>query len=353
MSNILKTCWVVIAVVMLSCGVEGDGYDGTGTDTDADTDADTDGDTDIDSDTDGDSDTDADTDTDTDSDTGDVCDEQDIVISKDPARVLILQDHSSSMAGGNWDIARNAIYSLLTTFADTSLEFGLDTFPDATVSGCFVDAPVVIDCGPDTETDIAAALAGMTTVSMTPLYDALNNFVDPDYAPGCTSTEYNKYILLVADGEDSCSAPPVTDFVNLTSLLVELDIKVIVVGFNVVWVADTLNAIAANGGTTFTTYLNASDEPTLTAALNTIGTSIIDCVFTIETPDASANPELVNFYFDDEPLYMDDDCSSGSGWRWANDDHTQVEFCPDSCQQIKDDLVDVITATFGCDTIIE
>jgi hypothetical protein len=349
MSSIVRMLSILMAIALFGCGVEPDQDDDDNPGTDTDTDTDGDSDTDADSD----ADTDSDSDGDSGPDTDDICDEQNIEITKDPAQVLILQDHSSSMAGGNWDIARNAIYSLLTTFEDTSLEFGLDTFPDPTVSGCYVDAPVVIDCGPDTETAIADALEGMTTVSMTPLYDALNNFTDPDYAPGCTATPYNKYILLIADGEDSCSSPSVSDFVSLTSLLVELDIKVIVVGFNVVYVAETLNAIAANGGTTFTTYLNASDEPTLTAALATIGTSIIDCVFTIDEPDASANPDLVNFYFDGELLYMDEDCSSGSGWRWVNDEHTQVEFCADSCQEIKDDLVDTITATFGCETIIE
>jgi hypothetical protein len=215
-----------------------------------------------------------------------------------------------------------------------------------------VSAPVVIDCGPGTEDDITSALTGMTTVSTTPLYDALDMFVDPDYAPGCTATEYDQYILLVADGEDSCSSPLVSEFVNLTSLLVEMGVKVIVVGFNVVWVAETLNAIAANGGTEFTTYLNASDEAELNEALATIGATIVSCVYTIEEPDASANPELVNFYFDGELIPMDDDCSSGTGWRWANEEHTQVEFCPDSCALIADGDVDMITATFGCDTVI-
>jgi hypothetical protein len=141
--------------------------------------------------------------------------------------------------------------------------------------------------------------------------------------------------------------------INATTTLVSLGIKVIVIGFNVDMSTAQLDAIAANGGTTFTTHLDASDGPTLEAALNTIGTSIISCVFNIGSPDATANPDLVNFYFDDTLIPMDDDCSSGSGWRWANADHTQVEFCPDSCQQLKDDLVTEIRATFGCNTVIE
>jgi hypothetical protein len=180
------------------------------------------------------------------------------------------------------------------------------------------------------------------------------NFVDPDYAPGCTAVPNDKYILLIADGEEYCqTALQISDFVSLTSLLVELGVKVIVVGFDVVVDSAQLNAIAANGGTEFTTYLNASDEPTLDAALMTIGSSIVSCIFNIDEPDASANPNLVNFYFDDVLIPMDADCSSGSGWRWANDDHTQVEFCPDSCDLIANGDVAEITATFGCDTVIE
>ncbi|MCK9463403.1 MAG: VWA domain-containing protein [Proteobacteria bacterium] len=327
-----------IAAAALGCnGVGDDRDDGT---------SDTDTDTDTDVDTDADSDTDADTESDS------FCDELNIPIYNDPARVMLLMDHSSSMAGGNWDIARNAVYDLLTTFAPTSLEFGLDTFPDPTTNGCYVAAPVVVDCGPETEGDIQSSLEGIGTVSMTPLRDALNNFIDPDYAPGCCSTEYNKYIILLADGEDSCGGL-VSDLIDVTTTLVSLGIRVIVIGFNVNMSVEQLNAIASNGGTTFTTYLNANDADSLTAAFNTIGTSIISCVFTIGEPDASANPNLVNFYFDDALVYMDEDCSSGSGWRWANDDHTQVEFCPDSCDLLGSGAVDEITATFGCDTIIE
>ena len=85
----------------------------------------------------------------------------------------------------------------------------------------------------------------------------------------------------------------------------------------------------------------------------TIGTTIVSCIFNIDDPDVTADPDLVNFYFDDLLIPMDDDCSSGSGWRWANDEHTQVEFCPDSCDQIKNNEVDMITAKFGCATVIE
>jgi hypothetical protein len=300
--------------------------------------------------TDADGDSDTDTDGDSDSDT-DICAEVNIPVYNDPARVLILQDHSSSMAGGNWDIARNAIYNLLTTFSDTSLEFGLDALPDADGGGCEASAPVIIDCGPGTESAIHGELASMSTVVSTPLYDALRNFLDPEYAPGCTATEFSKYILLVADGEESCSEATTEEFAELAEDLVALGINVIVVGFNVNMSSEQLNAIAANGGTEFTTYLNATDAPSLNAALNTIATSIDSCLFTIVAPEASADPGLVNFYLDDVLLPMDADCASDSGWRWSNEAHTQVEFCPGSCALLQGGEVGELSATFGCPTV--
>jgi hypothetical protein len=339
MSSLFKKALVALAAIACSgCGVDenrnvDDRPDASGTDTDTDADADSD--------------------TDTDTDTDPICDEQNIPIWNDPVRVMILLDHSSSMSS-NWDVARNAIYGLMEAFAVTSLEFGLDTLPDATGYDCEVAAPVIIDCGPDTAAGISDALAAMVTTYSTPLYAAMESFVDPDYAPGCTATPYDKYILLVADGEEFCNpALAIDDFVGLTSLLGELGIKVIVVGFNINTDSAQLNAIAAAGGTPFTTYLDASDGPSLEAALNTIGTSIVSCIFNIDAPDASANPDLVNFYFDDTLIYMDDDCSTGSGWRWADAEHTQVEFCPDSCALLGTGDVSEITATFGCATVIE
>jgi hypothetical protein len=340
MSRILGVAYSLMAIAAFGCGVDGDRYGNGG---DADTDGDTDGDTDVD--TDGDSDSDTDTDQ--------ICDEQNFPITQQESRVLLLMDHSSSMAGGNWDIARSAVNTLLATFADTSLQFGLDTLPDPSGAACAVSEPIPVDCGPGTETAIGDALAGMATFYSTPLYSALNSYLVPSYAPGCAEDGYNHYIILIADGEDSCSSPTPAQIIEATTALVGIGIKIIVVGFNVNMSSEQLNNIAANGGTTFTTYLNASDEPTLVDALNSIGTAIVDCVFTIDEPDATANPDLVNFYFDGVPIPMDADCSSGSGWRWANDDHTQVEFCPDTCDQITNGEVDMITATFGCDTVIE
>ncbi|MCK9460521.1 MAG: VWA domain-containing protein [Proteobacteria bacterium] len=295
--------------------------------------------------------TDADTDSDSDSDSDTECEETVITVLNDPARVLILLDHSSSMAGTNWDIARSAIGDLLSTFASSSIEFGLDTLPDPQVGECSVEAPVAVDCGPGTEAAINGALAGMSTFVSTPLYDAMAELTEPGYAPGCMETEHAKHLLLIADGEDSCSTATPGDFAALTSALVGMGVRITVVGFNVNIDSGQLEAIAANGGTEFTSYLNASDESSLNAALGAIADSVDSCLFTIAWPAASAEPGLVNFYFDGLPVPMDEDCSTGFGWRWAGEAHTQIEFCEGSCELLKDGAIGELRATFGCETI--
>jgi len=333
----LRALAIAVSVGTCGCGVEDDSADN-----DPDGSSDTDTGTDVDSDTDGDAGSDT-----------EVCDEQSIQLWNDPVRVMILIDHSATMSGSKWDVARNAIYNLMETFAVTSLEFGLDVLPDASSYDCEVSAPVVIDSGPDTETDISDVLAAMITTSSTPIYDAMSTFIDPDYAPGLAANLYDKYLVLVTDGMDSCSSAVIGDFVSLTSLLVGMGIKVIVIGFAIDSDPAQLDAIAANGGTDFTTYIEASDETSLNAAFTAIGSSIVNCVFEIDAPDASADPDLVNFYFDEDLIPMDDDCSSGSGWRWLDADHTQVEFCPDTCALLSSGEVEEIRATFGCATVIE
>jgi hypothetical protein len=303
-------------------------------------------DTDTDSESESDSDSDSDSDSETIEDTE--CDETGIAVYNDAARVLILLDHSSSMEGTNWNVARNAIYDLLDEFSDGTIWFGLDTLPDPEAGDCSVSAPVAVDCGPGTGTAISSALASMSTFVSTPLYDAMAELTDPGYAPGCAEADSANYVLLVADGEDSCSYPTTEDFLDLTSELVGSGIRVMVVGFNVNMDSAQLNTIAGNGGTEFTTYLNASDGPSLTAALETVAGSVDSCFYTIISGAALSEPGLVNLYMDGELLPMDEDCSSGWGWRWA--DEGLVELCEASCAALEDGDADELTATFGCET---
>ena len=80
--------------------------------------------------------------------------------------------------------------------------------------------------------------------------------------------------------------------------------------------------------------------------------AIVSCSFEIEEPDATADPDNVNFYFDDVVVPYDEDCAAGTGWTWANEDNTEVLFCEEACAELQGGGVEVVSARFGCPTIV-
>jgi hypothetical protein len=85
-------------------------------------------------------------------------------------------------------------------------------------------------------------------------------------------------------------------------------------------------------------------------AFDSISSSIVSCIYDVREPSATADPGLVNFYFDGEVVGYDPACTDG--WRWTDDTHLQVEFCGAACEQLEDGEVELIQARFGCATIL-
>ncbi|MFA5762753.1 MAG: vWA domain-containing protein [Bacilli bacterium] len=324
-----------------------------------------------------DSDSDADGGSDTESD---VCAELDFTIEPAPVNLMILQDMSYSMADPevanptNWSYALPALNNILTDWADSQIVFGFDIFPDGSstaMQGCHVEAPVLYDCGPDVEVDIIDYIndSGNTpNGASTPLYCGIADFIDPTYAPVFNDPAANRYLLVVSDGADLCGEGCCTainplahpecnattdEFEALAQDVVEAGIKIIVIGFGDGAEPDQLNAIANNGGmeAPYNEYIFADDDVSLEAALTEIAATVITCVYNIGSPDASADPDDVNFYFDDVIVYYDEDCAVGEGWTWVNEEHTQIEFCAAACEELQGGTVETITATWGCPTV--
>jgi hypothetical protein len=361
-----------LALVALGCeSAASSSHGGSDGDTDTDTDTDTDVDTDADSDTDTDTDTDGDGGTDT-----DVCDELDFDIELAPVNLMILQDMSFSMSDPevasptNWTYAVPALNTILTDWAGSQIVFGFDIFPDGSAgpfTGCRVDDPVLIDCAADTETAIMDYIndsGNDPNGASTPLYCAMADFIEAGYAPLFNDASANRYLLVVTDGEDfcgegccsgfgaECTATP-DEFAALATGIVAAGIKIVVIGFGSGVMPDELNAIAGSGGmeAPFDQYLIATDTTSLESALTEIANAVITCVYNIGSPDASADPNDVNFYFDDVVVGYDEGCALGAGWTWANEEHTQVEFCAAACAELQGGLVETISATWGCPTI--
>lgn len=325
------------------------------------------GDADSDSDSDGDSDADTDSDTDTDSDSDgdtDVCDEANFEIDLVPGRLMILQDFSSSMNDSNkWNDARSALLAVLTDPQFSSIQFGFDVFPDYDFCGV---GTLQLACGPDTAADIATALPNIDPASGagTPLYCALENLLHDSYGAGLLNTGETTYVLLVSDGEPSCttyecdgSYTDVTPAMmgDLAADLAALDVRTFVIGFGYSGDPTYLEAVADNGGTG-TAVINVSDSAALESALSTVVGEVVSCTYEIGEPDPTADPEDVNIFFasggDEAVVPYDDDCGAATGWMWANDEHTRITFCEAACEELGSGGVESVTIEWGCPTVI-
>lgn len=172
----------------------------------------------------------------------------------------------------------------------------------------------------------------------------------------------NSYLVVVSDGDDTCEGEDVsvgsivTDLGTLARGLVDTyNIRSFAIGFGDTSgdMASELNAIASNGGTDFASFFPVDEPGELQAAFDAISTSIASCVYDIDEPDATADPEAVNFLFDDVIIGYDVLCENG--WHWTDastDEHPQVEFCGDACRRISEGEVSEIQARFGCATIV-
>ena len=318
----------------------------------SDADTDTDTDTDTDADTDADSDSDSDADSDADGDGGDtICDEQDFEIDITPVRLVFLLDKSGSMSTTPMQQAKDAINNILGIWAGQQIEFGFDYYPSDTYCAVHTSIPVAPASG--TEAGITTMLNGISSGGNTPTEEAMLNYLAFGYATGFPESGVDSYLVVITDGSPNCISGDATSFSNTTAALLANQIKTFAIGFN--YTSASLNAIAAAGGmpAPYNVPIQATDMTTLQNAFDDIAQVVITCIFDVQSPDASADPDNVNFYFDGVVLPMNDGCGgSGIGWQWVDAAHTQVEFCPVSCDEIKDGDPPEITAAWGCPTVI-
>ena len=301
-----------------------------------------------------------------DSEMSEVCDEADMGLNPVPGRIMILLDMSSSMLEGTpskLEQAITALTNVLSVVEGQNVEIGLDLFPDGSQdpSGstrCGVNNEVLIDCDFNNEQDIIAELNISHITGATPLYCAMNNFTNPDYAPGYSSNQANNILIAVTDGSDNCF----TDCQEMTQLSsnrafgdlsAELcanhGIRTVTVGFGEEADEGQLNAVAENGCTEYTSYLQADDQEELENALLLLAGLAIKCSFSIGTLDEMVDPTLVNVYFDGNVVPYDANCQAGKGWRWKDDTYREIEFCSEACDTLQ--TAKNVNAKFGCRTV--
>jgi len=306
-------------------------------------------------------------------DTDVVCGEETLDFDIQHVKLMILLDYSGSMDGGTpnkWDSATDALTTVLTgDLAEGIVDFGFEYFPIGT--GCDLHTTVYMDCAPgatyaESISTAVNALPYPAGTNLTPLYNAMYKFYSPGYATNFQNIadNPNAYLVLVADGADhsSCGGHSSTQLGTLAANLHTAGITTIMVGFGTGVTATTLNAIGTNGGFTGYpsgyNYFTAEDSTTFEAALEDIVADIVPCTYPVDTSDPGIDPDEVNFYFDGVVVPYNSDCNTtppgvGIGWRWTSAAQDEVEFCVNTCQDLKDGDVDDISATFGCPSVVE
>jgi hypothetical protein len=379
--------WLLIALALtLAYGAckpdndwnDGDAPDGDG---DADTDADSDTDTDADADSDVDSDIDADSDTDPDGD-GWVCDEAAFDISLLTPDMLIVLDRSYSMAReGHWTPALDAVYAV-TESLDLLIWFGLMVFPNTAEpdacdgsdirTQCIAAREPDVPCASDNAGAIRTTLEGTIPCGGTPIAQSLEA-AQRYLADLSSTTSHPSYVVLATDGAPNCNGsldgatctctasdggcdPNVyncLDDVRTLSVIDGLHVagtQVFVIGIRASEWTAVLDSMAAHGGTG--AAIMAEDTASIEAAFSEAAGAAASCEFELGSPDPSADPDLVNFYFDGVAVPMDAEGECDAGWAWIDDAHTRVRFCGVACDRLRSHAVTEVRATFGCPTII-
>ena len=315
-----------------------------------------------------------------------LCGESDFNISRVIPDILILLDRSNSMSQPPptpplWNTIRNAIITVTATMAD-SIWFGLMAFPNSKAPNvcaglsnqCTAPAPEGWNV-PIAETtlalDIETALMALTTCGGTPIAMSLQSA--GQYLLTLTD-DHPKYIILATDGAPNCNeslSSPCTctgtncainplnclDDVRTYGVLAELcangiNTYILGMGGAAEW-ADVMNQMAINGCTGMP---YAADDPaSIQAALDDIAGAVASCQFDLNCADIP-DPDMVNFYFDGEPIPRD--TSHTNGWDWIDpcdstiDESGIVEFFGVPCERIMNREVETVSATFGCPTFV-
>ncbi|MCP4599379.1 MAG: VWA domain-containing protein [Proteobacteria bacterium] len=364
--------WMVALFAYLGCYHMDQITQGAGSDSDIDADADADTDADADSDTDTDADTDTDTDTGADNDIDvdseyDDCEHFHYELVYDETmrgRLMILLDASASMAGGGETLKLENVTATLArqlTWNNETVEFGFDIFPNrsedrAGTGRCAADDPVLIDCELGNSEKISNELAQIDPQGATPLYCAVKNFAERDYARKFSEYHENRALVIIIGSRDDCgekcseynSETTEKAFADISRTLCrDFGIKTAVIGLGEGVDEHELNAIATNGCTELDEYIKVDNEKQLEEAIGDVISMTVSCTFEIMEILPEIDRDEMNIYFDDDVVGYDEGCKKDKGWTWDSSNRDEIRFCRRACDELLHKTPEVFI-TIGC-----
>ena len=243
-----------------------------------------------------------------------------------------------------WNIARNAIYNLFSTYAG-QIHFGLSLFP-GTDQRCNQG----MRCGPGainvsiaegSEPTISDFLMSAGTCSFgTPIAEELTGLLG--YA-GLQDTTRTNYVLLVTDGMATCD-DPVPQVAALRAQTPE--VKTFVVGFGDGVDPAQLTDMAEAGGTARAgtpAYYQADDAALLRAAFASIAGSVLSCEYALS--EVPPDPDQLYVYFDGAAVARDPTHAGGWDHRTGTN---RLTFYGSACDELTSGRVTQLVIIYGC-----
>jgi hypothetical protein len=294
--------------------------------------------------------------------TGDsnVCEVVQLVADPQVPDMMIVLDRSGSMQdGGRWMPSVSAVRKI-TQQLQSRIRFGLALFPEdntqtistMTTNGGFsisfgggdsclpgkVVVPIAeMNAGPIGMTLDMTRPNGGTPTSET-LLKLLDTFAETDSSPD--AKQHPKFVLLVTDGAPTCpngnggeaNQPDIDASYSAIEMLTDHMVKTYVIGYDTMspgneMLAQVLDGFAQRGGTGDMKHRPVEDEASLTAALESIASTIATCSFALDKAPPRADYVLVTL--DGKQLNLDD----ANGWRMVDD--KTVEIVGQACNTFK------------------
>lgn len=300
------------------------------------------------------------------------CEEQIVRNDRIPPDMLIVLDRSGSMKSGNtnrWDPSVSALKQV-TMQLGGGISFGLMAFP-AESNSCAAGT-VNVPIGAGSAAAVSTALDGMrpngntpTSITLTAAHKLLGSVsADPD------AIVTPKYVLLVTDGEPNCAnnsqcdhleptanplfewqlfqmqleaytnclstnrdSQAISDSVNAIKAMTKDGIKTFVVGYDTGSgnIKNTMDMMAAAGGTGATSHIVVKSGDELVKALQDIAGKAASCTVTLE--EAVADPSYVLVTIDDTTRLILNQ-PDGNGFTVAPDNRT-VTIMGSSCDTLR------------------
>jgi hypothetical protein len=287
------------------------------------------------------------------------CNAQEIVAKAVPPNMLIVLDRSCSMtnAVGNstkWNIAVAALNKMTTDF-NGKIRFGMTLFPDLAGGDCGQGAiPIPVADGNEMVIQDLLTKSLMKADKYFPDGPCVTNIdtamLQASGEPSFLDVDRDSYALLVSDGKQSSGCGGDTGDKKTEMYIADLFAKGVptfVIGFAVGVDSAQMDAFATAGGVPAsgpTKFYDAADQASLDMALKTIAAKTLSCSYALDMKPPS--PDEIYVFLNDTKIAKDPSHTSG----WDYDAATnQVIFYGQSCDDLKNGLVDDIDIVLGCD----